>query len=73
MLNRTADTQKRTWWASGEVSTHIMIWVLYTIYFSLLLHFFYGDLMMLFALLSGINTKQHKRSETMIDCSKKDQ
>jgi hypothetical protein len=28
--------------------------------------------MMLFALLSGINTKQHKRSETTIDCSKKD-
>jgi hypothetical protein len=39
---------------------------------NLLLPFFYGDLMMLFALLSGINTKQHKRSETTIDCSKKD-
>lgn len=43
MLNRTADTQKRTSWASREVSTHVMIWVLYTIYFSLLLHFFYGE------------------------------
>jgi hypothetical protein len=28
--------------------------------------------MMLFALLSHINTKQHRRSETTIDCSKKD-
>ena len=37
-----------------------------------LLHFFHGDLMMLFALLSHINTKQHRHSETTIDCSKKD-